>query len=128
MRLIVSTAVLATFFAVPAHARDGHFYIGGDLGLILAADSDLEFVPGGVAGSTGSADLNIGTGFDGGIYVGHDLGPIRLEAEASYRTAGADSIDSDFTAGNGARLRTHSQKSTVAARAMAERKTVGHRS
>ena len=26
------------------------------------------------------------------------------------------------------RLRTHSQKSTVAARAMAERKTVGHRS
>ena len=56
MRLIVSTAVLATFFAVPAHARDGHFYIGGDLGLILAADSDLEFVPGGVAGSTGSAD------------------------------------------------------------------------
>ena len=63
MRLIVSTAVLATFFAVPAHARDGHFYIGGDLGLILAADSDLEFVPGGVAGSTGSADLNIGTGY-----------------------------------------------------------------
>ena len=27
-----------------------------------------------------------------------------------------------------ARLRTHSQKSTVAARAMADRKTVGHRS
>ena len=26
------------------------------------------------------------------------------------------------------RLRTHSQKSTVAARAMADRKTVGHRS
>ncbi len=29
---------------------------------------------------------------------------------------------------DGARLRTHSQKSTVAARAMAERKTFGHRS
>ncbi len=29
---------------------------------------------------------------------------------------------------HGARLRTHSQKSTVAARAMADRKTVGHRS
>ena len=28
----------------------------------------------------------------------------------------------------GSRLRTHSQKSTVAARAMADRKTVGHRS
>ena len=104
MRLFMSAAVLATFFAVPAHARDGHFYVGGDLGLILATDSDLEFVPGGAAGSTGSADLNIGTGFDGGIYVGHDLGPIRLEAEASYRTAGANSIDSNFTAGNGATI------------------------
>ena len=35
----------------------------------------------------------------------------------------------DLIAENAAfRLRTHSQKSTVAARAMAERKTVGHRS
>ena len=33
-----------------------------------------------------------------------------------------------YTANQTARLRTHSQKSTVAARAMAERKTVGHRS
>ena len=30
--------------------------------------------------------------------------------------------------GSGIRLRTHSQNSTVAARAMADRKTVGHRS
>lgn len=101
MRFILTGAVAATLLATPAYAGDGDFYVGGELGVIFAAGSDLVFTPAETAGSTGRVDLDTKAGYDFGLFAGYDLGPVRLEAEASRRSAGASDFDSDFALGNG---------------------------
>ncbi len=100
-RELMWAALLAAVSAAPAQARNGDFYVGGEMGVMFATDGDLVFTPGGAAGTTGNVDLGYQRGFDGGLFFGYDLGPVRIEAEASYRTADVDMIDSDFTVGNG---------------------------
>lgn len=99
MRLILSGAVSAVLLSVPAHAGDGDFYVGGEVGVLFAVDGDLTFTPGATVGSTGRAEIDAKAGYDFGLFAGYDLGPVRVEAEASQRRAGASDIESDFGLG-----------------------------
>ncbi|HTU10618.1 MAG TPA: outer membrane beta-barrel protein [Allosphingosinicella sp.] len=94
-RLIIGTALFAAASAGPAHARNGDFYIGADFGVMLPNDTSLTFTPGIGAGTTGTATLDYDRGFDGGVFAGYDLGIVRIEAEASYRSADVGEIASN---------------------------------
>src|SRR6187397_872428 len=81
--LATATAVIAT----PAIARDGAWYVGGDFGAMIVEDTDVD-----IGGVENGVSLNHEYGWDGGVYVGYDLGAFRLEAEASYKQADLDSF------------------------------------
>lgn len=95
----VLLASIAAIVATPASARDGDFYVGLDIGAAISPDSDATFVPAVGAGTSGEVSFGAGLGYEGAAVVGYDLGLIRLEAEASYKSAGVDSITSDFAVG-----------------------------
>jgi OOP family OmpA-OmpF porin len=91
---VVSASALA-LAAAPAAARDGAWYVGGDFGAMIVEDTDVDFSNG-----TSSVDnaviLNHEYGFDGGLFVGYDLGAFRLEAEVAYKKASLESFDNSI--------------------------------
>lgn len=86
-KLVIGMALASTAIASPALARDGAWYVELDGGPMLVEDIefDLPSAPNAVR-----ADSHYGYDF-GGI-VGYDFGPVRLEAEASYRAAEFDEL------------------------------------
>ena len=77
----------STALASPALARDGQWYVELDGGAMIVEDIDLD-VDGGADTITADTDY----GYDAGGIVGYDFGPVRLEAEASYRDADIDNL------------------------------------
>ncbi|WP_309621285.1 outer membrane beta-barrel protein [Novosphingobium sp.] len=84
-KLVIGMALASTVLATPALARDDSWYIEGDFGGTLVEDMQNLV-------STGNGTLSTKTGYDVGGIVGYDFGGFRLEAEASYRRAGAESF------------------------------------
>lgn len=90
--ILMLTAGALALAATPGQARDGAWYVGGDFGATVVEDSDFDF-------SNGSStlphalELNHDYGFDGGLFVGYDLGAFRLEAEVAYKRASLDTFD-----------------------------------
>jgi len=99
MDKMVIGVLLLTCSAGAAQARDGDFYVGAEAGVTVVDGGDLTFTPGTVAASTGTVDLGYDRGIDGAAFLGYDFGPVRIEAEASYRSAGIGTVNSDFTVG-----------------------------
>ena len=85
--LVIGMAMASTALASPALARDDAWYVEVDGGVMVVQDIDLNV-------NAAADDLTIGTeeGFDFGGIVGYDFGPVRLEAEASYREADVDQV------------------------------------
>ena len=80
--LAVAMALSSTLLATPVLARDGALYIGGELGVIRADDMDID-----IGAANNAVSINHDYGYDGGIFVGYDFGPVRIEAEAAYKRA-----------------------------------------
>jgi opacity protein-like surface antigen len=86
-KLVIGAALASTALASPALARDNQWYVELDGGAMIVEDLDFDI---GTASDEASADMD--KGFDFGGIVGYDFGSFRLEAEASYRQADADSV------------------------------------
>lgn len=89
--LAIAMALSSTLLAAPALARDGALYVGGEFGVMSAADMDVD------AGATDNAFTIIHEyGYDGGIFVGYDFGAFRLEAEVAHKRANLDSYNTSM--------------------------------
>jgi outer membrane protein OmpA-like peptidoglycan-associated protein len=86
--LAIAIALSSTLLASPAFARDGALYIGGEFGVMSVADMDVDVGP-----TDNALTIMHDRGFDGGIFLGYDIGAFRLEAEAAYRKADLDSYN-----------------------------------
>ncbi|VWX53174.1 OmpA family protein [Novosphingobium sp. 9U] len=91
-KLVIGLALASTAIATPSFARDDAWYIEGDFGAVLVEDSSFD-----IAGINNAASLDHKYGYDGGVAIGYDFGPFRLETEGSYRRAKAD----EYTTGAG---------------------------
>jgi opacity protein-like surface antigen len=87
---------------VPALTRSGEraieeirtqsgWYVGGEFGAMIVEDSDVD-----IGAVQDALRLNFDYGYDGGIFVGYDLGAFRIEAEAAYKKADLDSYNTSI--------------------------------
>ena len=90
-----SLALASSVLAAPAYAREGALYVEGQFGPMLVQDIDFDIGAIGSGATNTGATLDSKYGFDGGGIVGYDFGSFRVEAEASYRRANAETITSD---------------------------------
>jgi OOP family OmpA-OmpF porin len=81
-KLAIAVALSSTLLATPAFARDGAWYVGGEFGAMIVEDMDIDS-----ATKDNMITINHEYGYDGGMFVGYDLGGFRLEAEVSYKKA-----------------------------------------
>ncbi|MGB7417540.1 MAG: outer membrane beta-barrel protein, partial [Erythrobacter sp.] len=88
-KIVIGMAMASTALTAPAMARDGQWYIQGDGGVMIVEDVDID-----VDEDLDSATAEFDTGYDFGGAVGYDFGVFRLEAEASYRAADLDQLQS----------------------------------
>jgi OOP family OmpA-OmpF porin len=88
-KLAIALATTAAVAATPALARDGAWYVGGEFGAMIVEDMDID-----VGGVEDVIGLDHDYGYDGGVFAGYDMGSFRLEAEAAYKKADLEEIDS----------------------------------
>ena len=81
-KLAIAVALSSTLLATPAFARDGAWYVGGEFGAMIVEDMDIDD-----ATTDNIITVNHEYGYDGGLFVGYDLGAFRLEAEVAYKKA-----------------------------------------
>ena len=86
-KLVIGLAMASTALASPALARDDSWYVELDGGVMILEDSDYD-----VGVSKNAVTVDHDTGYDFGGIVGYDFGGFRLEAEAGYRGASADTL------------------------------------
>ena len=100
--IVIGMAMASTMLASPALARDSQWYVQVEGGPMLVEDLDFD-----VNGVEDQLTQDYDAGYDFGGLVGYDFGPVRIEAEASYREADADQLivgTLGFPAGAGTRL------------------------
>jgi OOP family OmpA-OmpF porin len=90
--LIMISASAVALAATPAAARDGAWYVGGEFGAMIVEDTSLDFSNGSSTVDNAVA-INHEYGYDGGLFVGYDLGAFRLEAEVAYRKASLEEFE-----------------------------------
>ncbi|HEY6816753.1 MAG TPA: OmpA family protein [Croceibacterium sp.] len=88
-KIAICLAVGSTVLASPAFARDGAWYVGGDIGLMIPDDTTFD-----IGATEDALALDHDYGFDGALFVGYDLGAFRLEAEVSYKAADLENYSS----------------------------------
>lgn len=81
-KLAIAVALSSTLLATPAFARDGAWYVGGEFGASIVEDMDFDS-----ATVDNIVTLDHEYGYDGGLFVGYDLGSFRVEAEVAYKKA-----------------------------------------
>ena len=86
-KFVIGMAMASTALTVPAAAREGQWYIEGAGGVMIVEDVQFD-----INGNLNNAEAGYDVGYDFGASVGHDFGIFRLEAEASYRAADADTL------------------------------------
>ena len=87
-KLAIALALSSTLLATPAFARDGAWYVGGEFGAMIVEDADVD-----IGAIENAITVNHEYGYDGGLFVGYDLGAFRIEAEAAYKKADLDSYN-----------------------------------
>jgi len=90
-KLAIAMALSSTLLASPALARDGAWYVGGEFGAMIVEDTDIDI------GTVDNAiSLDHEYGYDGGGFVGYDLGGFRIEAEVAYKKADIEGFNSSL--------------------------------
>ncbi len=90
-KLVIGLALASTALTVPAHARDGEWYVGVDGGVTLVEDMELD-----IGVNSNAASIDNEYGYDFGGLVGYDFGGFRLETEVSYREADPDTFSTNL--------------------------------
>ena len=93
--IVIGMAMASTMLASPALARDSQWYVQVEGGPMLVEDLDFD-----VNGVEDQLTQDYDAGYDFGGLVGYDFGPVRIEAEASYREADADKKIRSSNVGN----------------------------
>jgi opacity protein-like surface antigen len=92
--LVPVAAVAATMFSTPALAEDNRWYAGGDLGVVLPRNPELDITDANTGAEFDNAfDVEYGTGYEIAGFAGYDLGWFKAEGEFSFKHAGADAVD-----------------------------------
>jgi len=86
-KLAIAVALSSTVLATPALARDGAWYIGGDFGVMIVEDINVD-----IGDTEDAITLNHRYGNDASLFVGHDFGGFRVEGEVAYKRANLDSL------------------------------------
>ena len=86
-KLAIALALSSTLLATPAFARDGAWYVGGEFGAMIVEDTETD-----VGVRANAVTLDHEYGYDGGAFVGYDLGAFRIEGEVSYKKADIESF------------------------------------
>ena len=102
--LFASAAVTALMAAAPAVAKDGSWYLGGDIGAVWPKDqnvrADVDFADPDAVDIVNAdvADLEYKAGIDAAIYAGYDFGMFRAEGEIGYKHGKVKDLelDNDF--------------------------------
>jgi outer membrane protein OmpA-like peptidoglycan-associated protein/opacity protein-like surface antigen len=81
-KLAIAVALSSTLLATPAFARDGAWYVGGEFGAMIVEDIDVD-----IGANQNALSLDHDYGYDGGLFVGYDLGGFRIEGEVAYKKA-----------------------------------------
>ena len=76
--LTIAMALSSILLATPALARDGAWYIGGEIGAVVAVDTEID-----IGAVDNAVTLNHDLGYDAALIVGRDFGAFRIEAEAA---------------------------------------------
>jgi OOP family OmpA-OmpF porin len=63
------------------------WYVGGEFGAMIVEDVELD-----IGAVENAVTVNHEYGYDGGLFVGYDLGAFRIEAEAAYKKADLESF------------------------------------
>ena len=90
MRFYLAAGIAAVALAAPAAARDHHWYIGGDAGILFPNDNhfDLKATSGSNVFEIGHAlDARYHTGLDLDLNGGYDFGMFRVEGEVGWKNA-----------------------------------------
>jgi opacity protein-like surface antigen len=86
--LAIFMALSSTLLATPANARNGAWYIGGDVGAVIADDTELD-----IGNVDNAVRLDHDLGYDAALVGGYDFGGFRLEAEAAYKNVSLGSFE-----------------------------------
>ncbi|MET1755021.1 outer membrane beta-barrel protein, partial [Novosphingobium sp. RD2P27] len=93
-KLVIGLALASTAIATPSLARDNAWYIEGGFGAMIVEDTSFD-----ISGINNAAAVDSDYGYDGGVSIGYDFGPFRLETEGSYRRAENDEYTTGGTTG-----------------------------
>ena len=72
-------------FDIETTTTRGRWYVGGEFGAMIVEDTNVD-----IGAVDNALRLNYDYGYDGGLFVGYDLGAFRIEAEAAYKKADLD--------------------------------------
>ena len=92
--LIVPAAIAATLVSTPAMAHNDRWYIGGDVGVLLPRNTEVDITDV-TTGSTfdNAVDIQHHTGWEIDGNVGYDFGGFKLEGEVGYKHSNFDAVD-----------------------------------
>lgn len=91
---LVPAAIAAILVSTPAAAHQDRWYVGGDIGVVLPRDTELDITD--VTTDTdfnNVFDIQHDTGYELDAVVGFDFGMLKTEGELSFKHAGFDALD-----------------------------------
>jgi outer membrane protein OmpA-like peptidoglycan-associated protein/opacity protein-like surface antigen len=93
-KTIFGVALATTILAGPALAKDKSWYVGAEVGAILAQNQSFDIRN--AAGTQVSPDAlrtKYRVGYDAGGFIGYDFGPFRAEFEMNYKKNRLDEVN-----------------------------------
>jgi len=92
--LVPAAAIAATLVSTPALAQDSRWYVGGDVGILLPRNTEVDITDV-TTGSTfdNAIDIQHNTGWEIDGNVGYDMGMFKFEGEASFKHSNFDAVD-----------------------------------
>ena len=93
-KVLVAAAIAATVISTPAAAQASRWYIGGDVGVLLPRNTEVD-VTDVTTGQTfeNAVDIQHHTGWEIDGNFGYDMGMFKIEAEAAYKHSNFDAVD-----------------------------------
>lgn len=88
MKRYLLAAAASSLIATPAAARNDHWYLGAEFGVLLPQDDDSDVLASTVGNSidlTNALATDYKTSFEGDLIAGYDFGLLRIEAEAGWK-------------------------------------------
>jgi OmpA-OmpF porin, OOP family len=91
---LVPVAIVAALVSTPAAAQSSRWYVGGDIGVLLPRDTEVDIRDANTSAEFDNAvDLQHNTGFELDGELGYDFGMFKVEGELGYKHSNFDAVD-----------------------------------